>query len=74
MTIKNGCVAGHFYWEDDRHRYLDEFCIKINDQNEIVDIDKLRTNTADGGYVNSCRYTNVHNVEFDRLFNASTIK
>ncbi len=72
LEVKNGVFTGHFYWNNDKHTYYDNFRITVDDSMKIFDIDKLDTCTADGGYVDPCRYTFEHNEEFDKLLKSAT--
>ena len=72
LEVKDGHFIGHYYWNNERHRYFDEFSIAVDENMTILGIERLQTSTADGGYINPCRYTLVHNGEFDKLLKAAT--
>ena len=72
LTITDGKLCGHFYWNDERHTYYDDFEIAVDETMKILDISPLDTNTADGGGIEPCRYTLVHNGVFDQLLKAAT--
>ena len=72
LEIRDGILEGHYYWNGERHRYVDQFHIAVDENMHILDIMPLRTCTADGRGWEPCRYLLIHNGAFDQILKKAT--